>query len=74
MIKYNLRQDLVTYPDEGTYQTYGMDITDTDTNEIIDSIPDISFNRLDAENLIKDCNEAEVDVAHIYDVIEDFLA
>ncbi len=73
MIRYKLRQDIIDYPDEGTFKAYGIDITDTDTNTVVKSIPDICFDRPKLEKLIKDCNELDVELIHIYDIIEDFL-
>lgn len=72
MINYKLREDVLAL-NEQSYKTYGIDVLDTKTKEILKSVEDISLDKSPLEELISLCNELELDTVHLEDVIEDFL-
>lgn len=73
MTLYRLRKDNLFHNDIGSYISYGIDIFDGSADKPIRSIPDISCKREPLEALIFLCNNLQLDVIHIDDVIEDFF-
>ncbi len=69
---YKIRIDKFNFEEIGDCDTYGIDVFD-DNNTLVKSVPDISFNKEEISGLIKDCNDLEVDVCHIDNIIEDFI-
>ncbi len=69
---YKIRKDNINFEDIGKCDTYGIDVFD-DKGVLVKEIPDISFNENEMTKLVADCNEFEVDICHIDNIIEDFL-
>ena len=69
--KYVIRQDVVA-DEEGTeYTVWGVDLFEN--GALLESVPDVFFEREKAEYYIGLFNELELDPIHLYDVIEDIL-
>lgn len=69
MFKYGVLEGQIETGDT----VYGICVYEIKENkkEKIISIPDIFFSRDKVENTVNLCNELELDVIHIFDVIED---
>ncbi len=67
---YRVNESTV-YNEEGTAHTvYGVDVVD-DQENIIESIPDVFFDRPKAEKLVKMCNKYNLALIHLREVVED---
>lgn len=55
----------------GAYTSYEMSASKD--GKIIRSIPDISVNRNALEELVRKCNESNLAIVHMQDVVEDWL-
>jgi hypothetical protein len=73
MISYKLRKDNLFHRNIGSYSSYGIDAFDDSSSNPIHSILDISTEKDSLENLICLCNESQLDIVHLDDVVEDFL-
>ncbi len=71
-VKYTLRTDIVTDEDNNKHTVYGVDALDRFEN-VLESVADIFFDKLKAEEFIKLCNEEKLELIHLQDVIEDIL-
>lgn len=71
-VKYTLRTDIVTDEDNNKHTVYGVDALDRFEN-VLESVADIFFDKLKAEEFIKLCNEEKLELIHLQDVIEDVL-
>jgi transcriptional regulator with XRE-family HTH domain len=69
---FRLRKDTITGEDKKQHLVYGIDILSS-SGENIKSIPDIFLNEKKAKEFVSLCNSEELDIIHIYDVIEDVL-
>ncbi len=69
---YKLNETIIKDEDGMTYTLYGIDALDTNGN-IVKSVKNIFFQRSRATNLINLCNEGELALTHLADVIEDAL-
>ena len=74
MVCYRLRKDDMFQKDIGSYSSYGIDAVDDSSDDPICSIWDISFDKEALERLVFHCNKLQLDVLHLEDVVEDFLA
>lgn len=59
--------------DDITYTSFGIVITSTQDNSVIERIADISTSKEKIKKLVNLCNELSLEPIHIYDVIEDFI-
>lgn len=71
-VKYTLRTDIVTDEENNKHTVYGVDALDRFEN-VLESVADIFFDKLKAEEFIKLCNEEKLELIHLQDVIEDVL-
>ena len=71
-VTYTLRTDIVTDEDNNKHTVYGIDALDRFEN-VLESVADIFFDKLKAEEFIKLCNEEKLELIHLQDVIEDVL-
>lgn len=71
-VKYTLRTDIVTDEDNNKHTVYGVDALDRFEN-VLESVADIFFDKLKAEEFIKLCNEEKLELIHLQAVIEDVL-
>lgn len=71
-VKYTLRTDILTDEDNNKHTVYGVDALDRFEN-VLESVADIFFDKLKAEEFIKLCNEEKLELMHLQDVIEDVL-
>ncbi len=54
-------------------KTYGIVAVDSISKLTIRIIPDISVNKAEIEKLIDQCNNLQLDIIHLNDVVLDFL-
>jgi len=69
---YSVRTDIVSTEDGESAIVYGVDVTD-ENGLLLQSIPDIFFDKSKAEDFARDCNDGGLDIVHIMDVVEDVL-
>ena len=62
----------MTDEDNNKHTVYGVDALDRFEN-VLESVADIFFDKLKAEEFIKLCNEEKLGLIHLQDVIEDVL-
>lgn len=74
MTFYQLRKDILYQQDTGDYTSYGIDVFNSQSNVLIRSIPDISLEKELLKNLISLCNDLQLDIIHLDDVVDDFLS
>lgn len=70
---YKLRSDKIISEDGELFIVYGIDAVNLDTKSVEISIPDIFFEKQEAEKFIELCNSEELMIVHLWDVIEDIL-
>lgn len=63
-------QELNT-PELGNYQTFG--IRAISNGEVLMEIDDVTIDEERIKEFVRECNDGELSLIHIYDVIEDFL-
>lgn len=66
---YELRKDIVTDEDENDYIVYGITAKNKN-NEVLDSIPDIFFDKGRAIGFVSFCNNTEVKLKDLADLAE----
>ena len=54
------------------YKAYGIRVRGYEGKDIV--ISDVTDDREALESLVRLCNDGDLDIIHIYDVVEDFLA
>ncbi len=54
-------------------KTYGIVAVDSITKLTLRTIPDISVDKAEIEKLIAQCNNLQLDIIHLNDIIYDFL-
>ena len=72
-VKYIMRTDFVTDEDNHRYTVYGITALDNFGN-MLKKFEDIFFNKDNAEEFVKLCNEEKLELIHLQDVVEDALA
>ena len=73
MTFYELRETLHN-KNGTTYTTYGIDAFDSKSNTLLESFPDLSFEKSEVTALITVCNKLQLDIVHLHDVVEDFIS
>lgn len=76
-VRYVLHRQVRRFPGVGLYPTYGICVVtmpDTETEEVVDFIPDVTVEKAAAQRIVRECNEGKVAVCQVRDVIEDLLA
>lgn len=66
---YKLRTDIVESEDGEKFTVFGIDIK-THFGCVLESVPDIFFDRKQAEDFVERCNREEVSVLFIMDEID----
>lgn len=76
MVKYRITEKTVSYPEIGTYNSYGICAyqKDLDDEKLIACFYDVFSERKKAEELVELCNTLELDPIHLEDVVEDALS
>jgi hypothetical protein len=67
---YEIIAERLRCEDEGYYDAYGVLVKDDSGNERL-RISDVFTDKKTAEEFVCRCNRLELDIIHIYDVIED---
>lgn len=70
---YVINEITVTNECGAAFAVYGVDAVD-DHWRVLTSYPDIFFDKYQAEELVARCNESELSLQHLRDVVEDALA
>ena len=70
---YGLRFDIVTDEDGRLIPVYGITAFNCATMQIERSIPDVFFDRQEAEHFVSLCNQNGLSILHLQDVAEDQL-
>lgn len=69
---YCVRQDEVSDESGRKYLVYGIDVLNND-GRVLKSIPDVFFDRNEAENFVELCNKKQLDQIHLEDVVMDII-
>ena len=69
---YRLNETTITDENGEKYTVYGIDAVN-DNGYILESHTDIFFDRLKAEEFVSLCNECELELIHLPDVVEDAI-
>lgn len=72
MLTYQTREDIILSEDGKKYIVYGVEAVDTQ-GTIVLSFPDVFFDQQKAKDLAALCNESELALFHLPDVIQDAL-
>lgn len=70
---YKIRSDKIVGEEGEIFTVYGIDAVNINTNHVEVSIPDIFFEKKQAEEFINLCNKEKLMIVHLWDVIEDVL-
>ena len=76
-VRYVLRRQVRKLPEVGLYPTYGICVVampDTETEEVVDFIADVTVEKAAAQRIVRECNEGKVAVCQARDVVEALLA
>ena len=68
-ITYTLRSDIVTDEDDVDYIVYGITAKNKE-GEVLDSIPDIFFDKVRAQDFVSFCNNENVKINQLADLAE----
>lgn len=76
MVTYKMMRETLNCAEIGSYTAYGIAAYKLADGEatLIKFISDVFLNENDAESFVKKCNELKLDIIHLCDVIEDFIA
>ena len=70
---YCMRKDTIHDEDGKRYTVYGIEAVNS-KGKILESFPDIFFDRQEAKRFVNLCNENDLELIHLADVVEDALA
>lgn len=73
MVQYVVDEEELFNPEIGNYTTFGITAVDNNSKEVICSISDVFVDRNKAESFVRLFNEAELDVIHLQNAIEDII-
>ena len=68
-INYTLRSDIVTDDENNDHIVYGI-TAQNNKGEVLDSIPDIFFDKARAQNFVLFCNNEKVSLNELADLAE----
>ncbi len=70
---YCMKQDVIRDEEKRPYAVYGIEAVSPE-GKILLSFSDLFFDREKAESLVTLCNDGELSLSHLPDVVEDALA
>lgn len=73
MVNYGVIEERICDSCIGEYITYGIGAYNPQASELITFVSDVFPCKADAEEFVKICNENELSLHHLRDVIEDFI-
>ena len=73
MVNYGVIEEKMCDLCMGEYITYGIGAYNTQAHELITFVSDVFPCKDDAEKFVNVCNENELSLHHLRDVIEDFI-
>lgn len=68
-----MRKDTIYDEDANKYTVYGIEAVDS-KGKVLLSFSDIFFDKQKAEHFVNLCNENDLELIHLADVVEDALA
>jgi hypothetical protein len=71
-MKYEVIAENLWDADIGSYTAYGVLARDCQGNNVL-KVSDVFTDKSDAEAFVEKCNSLDLDIIHIYDVIEDTM-
>ncbi len=71
MFTYQTQEEKIYHPLTGSYTAYGILVVCQ--SKLIEYVSNVFLNRAEAEDFVGLCNELELDVIHLHDVIEDTI-
>ena len=71
-VTYQIRQDEVVDEENKIHTIYGVNVLVD--NSLVDYIPDVFFNKLQAQEFVELCNHLKLCHVHLKDVVEDILS
>lgn len=73
---YEVNQEKNSHIDIGTYDSYGINVyvCVNDRNMFLMNVPDLFLDEHKALEFAKLCNEEQLELVHLSDVIEDILS
>lgn len=75
MVTYTVTKENKWCVNNGHYTSFGINAYDFDkAQNPIQSISDIFLDCKSADRFVSTCNELELDIIHLNDVVEDFLS
>ncbi len=69
---YYMRTDTIYDEDGKPHIVYGIEAISLQ-GEVLSSFPDVFFDKQEAENFVKLCNDSGLDIIHLSDVVEDAI-
>lgn len=69
---YRLRKDSAHDSEEALHIAYGIEALN-EQGYVVESIENVFFNKATATNFIALCNELDLSLLHLFDVVEDIL-
>lgn len=76
-VRYVLRKQVCRFPGVGSYPSYSiyaLRMAGTENEEIVGFVADVAVEKAVAQRIVWECNEGQVDVCQMQEVIEDLLA
>ena len=73
MIKYEVVEEHLNTLESGSYTAYGICAIDSETDEIAEKVSDVFLSYENAIHFANAINEAQLELAHLYNVIENVL-
>lgn len=72
MITYYVQEENLYHTEIGFYTSFG--ILALQNDKLIGHVSDVFEDREKADTFVKLCNESQLDIIHLYDVIDDALS
>lgn len=73
MAKYEIVEEQFNTPETGSYISFGICAYNETSNEVISKVSDVFDSKERAANLVRICNEYELDPVHLRCIVENEL-
>lgn len=71
MVTYCIQEEKLYHKDLGYYTAFA--IKAFQNNKLVEFVSDVFLDKEKANSFVRQCNELQVDLVHLYDVIDDIL-
>ncbi len=71
MFTYQTQEEKIYHPLTGSYTAYGISVIYK--SKLVEYVSNVFLEKEEAEAFVGLCNELELDVIHLHDVIEDMI-